>query len=99
MSEFLMRRPRDLFTRNKQVRRKLKRNQTVLIVPSDMMLTKARFGVLAKWKQTMYQPGLKVVRLLPRIARCCVKPTIEQKAIGNRKVVVENNMTEQVESE
>src|SRR3989344_4928747 len=85
MSEFLMRRPRDLFTRNKQVRRKLKRNQTVLIVPSDMMLTKARFGVLAKWKQTMYQHGLGVVRLRPRIVRCCAKLIIEQRAIGNQQ--------------
>src|SRR3989338_7606054 len=81
MSEFLMRRPRDLFTRNKQVRRKLKRNQTVLIVPSDMTLTKARFGVLPKWKQTMYRRGARAVLLQRRIVRCYVRPTIGQKVI------------------
>src|SRR3989344_5086136 len=83
MSEFLMRRPRGLFTRNKQVRRKLKRNQTVRIAPSDMTLIRARFGVLVKWKPIMYQLGLRVVRLQPRIVRCCVKLTIEQKGIVN----------------
>ncbi len=41
-----------------------------------------RFGVLAKWKQTMYQRGAKVALLQRRIARCCAKPTIGQKEIG-----------------
>ena len=81
MFAFLMRRPRDLCILNKQVRRKLKRNQAVLIAPSDMMLTRARFGVLVKWKQIMYRRGLKAVQLQPRIARCFAKPTIEQKEI------------------
>ena len=49
-------------------------------------LAKARFGVLAKWKQTMCQPGLKVARLQPRIVRCCARHIIERKEIGNVKL-------------
>src|SRR3989344_2797274 len=99
MSEFLMRRPRDLFTRNKQARRKLKRNQTVLIVPSDMMLTKARFGVLVKWKQIMYQRGLKAVRLQRRIVRCYARPIIGQKEIGNKTIALTQLMSAQQDKE
>jgi len=49
-----------------------------------MMPTEARFGVLAKWKQTMYRLGLRAALLPPKIVKCCAKPTIEQKAIGNK---------------
>src|SRR3989344_3965490 len=46
-----------------------------------MMQTRVRFGVLTKWKQTMYQPGLKVVRLQLKTVRCYVRHIIEQKEI------------------
>src|SRR3990167_2727017 len=84
MSEFLMRQLRDLFTRNKQVRRKLKRNQTVLIVPSDMMQTKLKFGVLLKWMPIMYRHGVKVVKHQSRTVRCYARHTTGQREICDR---------------
>src|SRR3989344_7998209 len=50
-----------------------------------MMQTKTRFGILQTWTPTMYQLGAKVEKQCSIIARCCVRPIIEQKEIGNGK--------------
>jgi len=49
------------------------------------MPIKVRFGVLTKWTLTMFRLGVRAVKAILRIAKCYVKPTIGQKAIGNRK--------------
>ena len=81
----LMKQPKELFTQNKLAKLKLKRSQTARIALLDTTLTRARFGVLAKWKPIMYQPGLKVARLQLKTVRCCARRTIGQKEIGNVK--------------
>ena len=63
------------------VKAKKKKNQIVLSVSSAMMRTKEKFGVLAKWKQTMYQRGARAELLQRRIARCFAKHTIGRKEI------------------
>ena len=80
-----MRQPRDLFIPNKLKRLELKRSQTARFAPLGMMLTKARFGVLGKWRPTMYRLGARAVKATLRIAKCCVKLTIEQKVIVNMR--------------
>jgi hypothetical protein len=70
--------------KSKLAKLKIKRNQTVRFALLDMTLTRKRFGVLAKWKQIMYQRGARAVLLQQRIVKCCAKPTIGQKVIGNQ---------------
>ena len=40
-------------------------------------------NILAKWTLTMFRLGVRAVKVILRIAKCCAKPTIEQKVIGN----------------
>ena len=69
------------FTLHKLLRLKLRRNQIVRFAPLGMMPTRIKFGVLAKWKPITYRPGVRMVKAILRIAKCYVKPTIEQKEI------------------
>ena len=45
-----MKQPKELFTQSKLEKLKLRRNQIAHIVLLDTMQTRARFGVLEKWK-------------------------------------------------
>src|SRR3990167_1296500 len=52
-SEFLMKQLKKQFMQHKLLKQRKKANQTAHIVLLDMMPTKARSGVLAKWTPTM----------------------------------------------
>lgn len=77
-----MKQRKNLLLQHKRKKLKRKVNQTVLIVPLGMMPTRARFGSLPKWMPTMSPHGARVVGQIKRIARCCARLTIAQKAIG-----------------
>ena len=67
--------------RHRQRPQKPRRNQIVRIASLGMMPTRIKFGVLGKWTPIMYRPGARAVKAILRIAKCYVKPTIEQKVI------------------
>src|SRR3989338_8832720 len=83
---FLTNQPKELFMKNRLAKLKLKRNQIVHFVQLDTTLIRKRFGVLVKWKQTMYQRGVRVVLLQRRIVRCCARPTIGRKGIDRKSL-------------
>ena len=62
-SEFLMKQPKKRFMQHKPLKQRKKANQTARIVSLAMMLTRVKFGVLAKWTPTMSRPGVKAARL------------------------------------
>ena len=92
MSESLMKLPSDLFIPNKQVRRKVGKNQIVQIALLGMTLTRAKSGILMKWKRIMYQLGVRAVLRMSEIAKCCVRGTIEQKEIDKSKNIKSINL-------
>jgi hypothetical protein len=57
-------------------------NQIARFALLDTMPTKVRFGVLMKWTLTMFQHGVRAAKVTLKTAKCCAKPTIEQKVIG-----------------
>jgi len=82
MFVYLMKQPRDRFMRHKQRPQKPKANQIVHIAPWGMTPTKAKYGALAKWTLIMYRLGVKGAQQTLKIAKCCARLTIEQRAIG-----------------
>src|SRR3990167_2397505 len=60
---FLTNQLKELFMKSRLAKLKLKRNQIVHFVQLDTTLIRIRFGVLVKWKQIMYQRGVRVVLL------------------------------------
>jgi hypothetical protein len=47
------------------------------------MPTKIKFGTSAIWMPIMYRLGVKEAKVILKIVRCYVKPTIGQKVIDN----------------
>src|SRR3989344_7483044 len=60
---FLTNPPKELLMKSRLAKLKLKRNQIVHFVQLDTTLIRIRFGVLVKWKQIMYQRGVRGVLL------------------------------------
>ena len=72
------------FIQHKPLKQIKMANQIVRFVLLDTTLIKVKFGVLMKWTLTMFRLGARVVKAILKTAKCCVKPTIGQKAIGKQ---------------
>src|SRR3989338_10960951 len=57
--ESLTKQLREVLTQHRPLKQRKKANQIVQIVLLDMMPTRIKFGVLAKWKPIMYRLGVK----------------------------------------
>ena len=71
----------------KPPKRRKKANQIARIALLDTTLIKVRFGVLARWTLTMFLLGARAVKVILKIAKCCVKPTIAQKVTGSYRAL------------
>lgn len=60
-----------------------KKFQTVRYVLSEVIKIKVRYGLIRKWKQTMYPLGVKVEQRKSQIVKCYASRITEIKEIDN----------------
>ena len=60
-----------------------KKFQTVRYVLSEVIKIKVRYGLIRKWKQTMYPLGVKVEQRKSKIVKCYASRITELKEIDN----------------
>src|SRR3989338_114942 len=88
MCAFLTMPPKERCTKNKQKQQKIKAYQIAHIVPYGIKRMLQKFGRRQKWKLIMSQHGVRKIQPISKIVRCCARPTIGQKVIGNQPTAV-----------